>query len=79
MFEELKMPALGIAMTEGVIVEWMLDEGEAFDEGEVLVRIETDKAQADLPAPFSGILVTHLVQEDAEVPVGEPIAIVRRG
>jgi 2-oxoglutarate dehydrogenase E2 component (dihydrolipoamide succinyltransferase) len=78
MAEELTMPALGIAMTEGLVLEWMVDEGEAFEEGEALVRIETDKAQTDVVAPFAGVLLEHLAAEETEVPVGGPIASLRR-
>ena len=78
MAEQFAMPAFGIAMTTGVILEWMVDEGEQFQEGEALVRVGTDKAEVDVPAPFSGVLVRHLVSEEAEVPVGEPIASLER-
>jgi len=76
--EQFTMPALGIAMTEGFVLEWVVDEGEAFVEGDALLRIETDKAQTDVPAPFSGILVKRLVAEETEVPVGHPIAVLQR-
>lgn len=72
------MPALGIAMTEGFVLEWVIGEGESFIEGDPLLRIETDKAQTDVPAPFSGVLVKHLVAVETEVPVGNPIALLRR-
>lgn len=76
--EEFTMPALGIAMTEGFVLEWIVGEGEMFDAGDPLLRIETDKAQADVPAPFRGVLVKQLVPVETEVPVGKPIALLRR-
>lgn len=74
MSEVFKMPALGITMTEGVVLEWLKQEGDSFEEGETLVMVETDKVEVEVPAPFAGTVVKHLVDEQTEVPVGESIA-----
>ena len=75
--ETIKMPRLGIAMTEGAIVEWRKAEGESIEEGELLLLIESDKAQIEIPSPCSGILEKILAQVDEVIPVLEPIAQIR--
>ena len=75
--ETIKMPRLGIAMTEGAIVERRKAEGESIEEGEVLLLIESDKAQIEIPSPCSGILEKILAQVDEVIPVLEPIAQIR--
>jgi pyruvate/2-oxoglutarate dehydrogenase complex dihydrolipoamide acyltransferase (E2) component len=75
--ETIRMPRLGIAMTEGAIVEWLKAEGESIGEGELLLLIESDKAQIEIPSPCSGILEKILAQVDEVIPVLEPIAQIR--
>lgn len=75
--ETIRMPRLGIAMTEGAIVEWLKAEGESIEEGELLLLIESDKAQIEIPSPCSGTLEKILAQVDEVISVLEPIAQIR--
>jgi pyruvate/2-oxoglutarate dehydrogenase complex dihydrolipoamide acyltransferase (E2) component len=50
------MPALSPTMTEGNIATWKIKEGDSFSAGDVLLEIETDKAQMDVEAQDDGIL-----------------------
>ncbi|KAJ2475915.1 pyridoxine biosynthesis protein [Coemansia sp. RSA 2131] len=71
------MPALSPTMTEGGIARWEKQEGEAFAAGDLLLQIETDKAQMDVEAQDDGVLVKILAPEGAQnVPVNSVIAIV---
>ncbi|KAJ2707142.1 hypothetical protein FB645_000968 [Coemansia sp. IMI 203386] len=71
------MPALSPTMTEGGIARWEKKEGEAFAAGDLLVQIETDKAQMDVEAQDDGILVKILTPEGTQgVKVNSPIAII---
>src|ERR1700710_1861651 len=54
---EVVMPPMGDSVSEGTILEWHKQEGEAVSEGETLVEISTDKVDAEVPAPTSGTLV----------------------
>ena len=74
---ELAMPRLGIAMREGTIVKWLKAEGEEVARDEVLLVIENDKVEIDVPSPWSGVVVELLAQEGDEVPVLQPIARIR--
>ena len=62
------MPKLGQAMTEGVVVQWHRQDGERAETGELLVTVETDKANYDLEATASGT-VHIIVQAGEEVPI----------
>jgi pyruvate dehydrogenase E2 component (dihydrolipoamide acetyltransferase) len=70
------MPKLGLDMTSGSIIHWLVKEGEAIKEGQPLVEIETDKAAQELTSPSSGILARILHTEGSDVLCGEVIAII---
>ncbi len=76
MAEIVNMPKLGFDMQEGVLVRWIKNEGEEVAKGDVLAEIETDKATVEVESSFSGILVNQLVEADAVVPIGDPIAVI---
>ncbi len=65
-------------MDEAVIVAWLFQEGDAVEEGQPLLEIETDKAVAELEAPASGFLkgIRAGVLPGASVPVGQTIAFI---
>jgi pyruvate dehydrogenase E2 component (dihydrolipoamide acetyltransferase) len=74
---EIKMPKLSDTMEEGTINVWRKREGDPIRKGEVLVEVETDKADMEYEAYMSGTLVKILVAEGETVSVGTPIAVVR--
>ena len=49
-------------MTEGNIASWKIKEGDSFSAGDVLLEIETDKAQMDVEAQDDGILAKITVR-----------------
>lgn len=57
------MPKLGMNMTEGTIVEWLVKEGAQVESGQIIMAIETDKATQEVEAPSSGILARILRHE----------------
>ena len=73
---ELKMPKMGESITEGTIINWMIDEGETFEEGDVLLEVATDKVDNEVPASTSGTLLKVLFHAKDVVPVGEVIAVL---
>ena len=76
MADIVKMPKLGFDMAEGMLVRWVVGEGEAVETGQVLAEIETDKATVEVEAPATGIVRKHVVQEGTSVPVGVAIAVI---
>nr|WP_115462214.1 dihydrolipoamide acetyltransferase family protein [Winogradskyella aurantiaca] len=68
------MPKMGESITEGTIINWLIEEGDSFEEGDILLEVATDKVDNEVPAPAGGILLkTHFGPKDV-VPVGEVIA-----
>jgi len=72
--QEFKMPKMGESITEGTIINWLVAEGDSFEEGDILVEVATDKVDNEVPAPSAGKMIAHLVGSKDVVPVGEPIA-----
>jgi len=65
---------MGYDMTEGTIVRWLKQPGDAVKRGDPLAEIETDKAVVEIEAFAEGTLAELLVSEGDVVPVGAPIA-----
>ena len=76
MAEVVPMPKLGFDMAEGILVRWVIAEGEEVERGQVLAEIETDKATVEVESAHTGVVHHHLVGEGAILPVGAPIAVI---
>jgi pyruvate dehydrogenase E2 component (dihydrolipoamide acetyltransferase) len=76
---DVLMPRLSDTMTEGVLSQWLKDEGAPVHRGDVLAEIETDKATMELEAYDEGVLERHLVAPGTTVPIGQPIAVIGDG
>ncbi|MGF1617481.1 MAG: 2-oxo acid dehydrogenase subunit E2 [Acidimicrobiia bacterium] len=74
--KELYVPALGMAMEECLLVEWLKQPGDRVGDGEAVAVIETDKAEMDLESPGEGRLGEHIYEAGATVPVGNVIAYI---
>nr|WP_044403071.1 dihydrolipoamide acetyltransferase family protein [Lacinutrix sp. Hel_I_90] len=70
------MPKMGESITEGTIINWLISEGDSFDEGDIILEVATDKVDNEVPAPASGVLVKIVFEAKAVVPVGEVMAIL---
>ena len=67
------MPALGVAMTEGVLLNWLKASGDAVAKGEAIAEIETDKTTVEIESPSAGTVGSLLFEPGAIVPVGAPM------
>lgn len=76
---EIKMPKLGESITEGTIVSWAVQVGDAIQEDDVLFEVNTAKVSAEIPAPVAGKIIEILFKEGDTVPVGTVVAIVDMG
>ncbi|MCJ1381470.1 pyruvate dehydrogenase complex dihydrolipoamide acetyltransferase component (E2) [Xylographa soralifera] len=71
------MPALSPTMTAGNIGTWQKKAGDTIAPGDVLVEIETDKAQMDFEFQEDGVLAKILKEAgEKDVAVGNPIAVM---
>jgi 2-oxoglutarate dehydrogenase E1 component len=76
---QIQMPEMGESVTEGIVLEWHVAEGDFVNEGDTVVEISTDKVDAEVPAPTSGVITKLIAQVDEEVPVGAPLAEMEPG
>ncbi|KAF9542789.1 pyruvate dehydrogenase complex dihydrolipoamide acetyltransferase component (E2) [Mortierella hygrophila] len=73
----ISMPALSPTMTMGNIGTWQKKVGDAIAPGDVLVEIETDKAQMDFECQEEGYIAKILVESGSkEININQPIAIM---
>lgn len=72
----LKMPKVGDAANEVVIMELLVKVGDTVSEGQNLFTVETDKAQIEVPAPFGGTVREILIKVGDEVPTGGPTLVL---
>ena len=70
------MPRVSEAIDDSYVVEWMVAVGATVAEGDVLLRVETDKAIVDIPSTVSGRLVQQLAGVDDEIHTGNDIAVI---
>ena len=70
------MPKMGESITEGTIINWLVKEGDSFEEGDIILEVATDKVDNEVPAPISGTLIKTLFKSKDIVPVGEVIAVL---
>ena len=75
---EVRIPSLGESVTEGVIVQWRKRDGEAVAASDVLLELETDKANMEIPAEHAGVL-RILKTKGETVAVGEVVARIEDG
>ncbi|MFH0991512.1 MAG: dihydrolipoamide acetyltransferase family protein [bacterium] len=76
MATKILMPKLSDTMEEGVILKWLKQEGEKVKQGEILVEIESDKADMELEAYDSGVLKKIVVQNGGKAPIGALIGVI---
>jgi 2-oxoglutarate dehydrogenase E1 component len=76
---QIPMPEMGESVTEGIVLEWHVAEGDAVKEGDTIVEVSTDKVDAEVPAPMDGVITKLIAQVDDEVPVGAPLAEMEAG
>ncbi len=76
---QIEMPEMGESVTEGIVLEWHVAEGDFVNEGDTVVEISTDKVDAEVPAPFAGTITKLIAQVDEEVAVGAPLAEIEPG
>lgn len=54
MATEIRIPKIGVSMTEGTISEWCVADGAVVAAGQPLYNIELDKSTNEIEAPVSG-------------------------
>jgi pyruvate/2-oxoglutarate dehydrogenase complex dihydrolipoamide acyltransferase (E2) component len=53
---DIIFPKLGFSMNEGVLAEWLAQDGSTVSEGQPLFSLESDKSTNEVESPASGVL-----------------------
>src|SRR5687767_5429343 len=77
MSTEVVMPQMGESIAEGTITRWMKKQGERVERDEPLFEISTDKVDAEIPSPVTGVLAEILAPEGKTVAVNSVVARVQ--
>ena len=70
---EVLMPKLGLTMTEGTILRWLVAEGQPVQFGQILFEIETEKAVTEIEAQTDGTLGQIVAPSGATIAIGKVI------
>ncbi|MEO6966641.1 MAG: 2-oxoglutarate dehydrogenase, E2 component, dihydrolipoamide succinyltransferase, partial [Acidobacteriaceae bacterium] len=70
------MPQMGESIFEGTITKWLKKAGDTVQRDEPLFEISTDKVDAEIPAPASGVLTEIKIAEGATVEINTVVAVI---
>jgi pyruvate dehydrogenase E2 component (dihydrolipoamide acetyltransferase) len=70
------MPQMGESIFEGTITKWLKKPGEKIERDEPLFEISTDKVDAEIPSPASGVLQEIKVGEGQTVPIQTVVGVI---
>src|SRR3984893_3533148 len=76
MATDVVMPQMGESIAEGTIVRWIKKVGDRVGRDEPLFEISTDKVDAEIPSPASGVITEIRAQEGETVPVNSVVAVI---
>lgn len=70
------MPKWGLSMTEGTVVEWLVEEGAEVSKGDEVVEVESEKINNAVESPTSGVLRRQVAKEGEVLPVGGLLGVI---
>ncbi|HEY3706329.1 MAG TPA: 2-oxoglutarate dehydrogenase, E2 component, dihydrolipoamide succinyltransferase [Terracidiphilus sp.] len=76
MATDVVMPQMGESIFEGTITKWLKKPGDRVEKDEPLFEISTDKVDAEIPSPASGVLSEIRAQEGETVEVNKVVAVI---
>ncbi len=76
MATRIDMPKLSDTMEEGIILKWKKNEGDTIKQGEIIAEIQSDKADMELEAYESGVILKLFAKEKEAVKIGAPLVII---
>ncbi len=71
---EVLVPEMGESVLEATVTEWLKQEGDYVNVGDVLLELETDKVNLEVGATSAGTLTKIKVQKGEDVEVGDVLA-----
>lgn len=74
MATEVTVPKIGFSMSEGVLTEWLVEDGATVTEGQVIYALESDKSVNEVESPAAGTLKILVQPDDEPIAVGTVVA-----
>ena len=76
MIQKLGMPKWGLSMTEGRVVDWLVEEGAELAVGDEVAEVETEKINGVVEAPAAGVLRRRVAASNDVIPVGGLLGVI---
>ncbi|MEO1797600.1 MAG: biotin/lipoyl-containing protein, partial [Pseudomonadota bacterium] len=76
---DIMVPTLGESVAEATVSTWYKKPGEAVEQDEMLLELETDKVSVEVPAPASGTLSEILAEEGSTVGADAKLGVLSSG
>lgn len=73
---DFKFTDIGEGLHEGQILKWFFKVGDTVKEGDTLCVVETDKVNAEIPSPVSGVLTKLGAEVGQTIHVGETLVLI---
>jgi len=74
---EFRFPDIGEGIHEGVLLRWFVKAGDSVKEGDSLCEMETDKVNAELPAPAAGVVKEVRGKVGDTINVGDVLVVIQ--
>ncbi len=71
---DVTLPKWGMTMQEATVAEWLVAVGDTVTEGQPIVRVESDKVEAEVESPGAGTISEIVVPDGEDAEVGAVIA-----
>src|SRR3954466_5114893 len=76
---DVAVPDMGESVSEGTVLDWLVNVGDVVEKDQALVEISTDKVDAELPSPVAGTVVEILAKPDDVVATGTVVCRIAAG
>lgn len=70
------MPKWGLSMTEGTVVEWLVEEGAELKSSDEVIEVESEKINNAVETPTPGVLRRQVAKEGDVIPVGGLLGVI---
>src|SRR4051812_27269489 len=70
---DVAIPSMGESVNEGTLLEWLVKVGDTVQEQQGLAEVSTDKVDAELPSPVSGVVAELLAAPHDTVKGGQVV------
>jgi pyruvate dehydrogenase E2 component (dihydrolipoamide acetyltransferase) len=76
MIDKLGMPKWGLSMTEGRVIDWLVEEGAEIAVGDEVAEVETEKINGVVESPVAGVLRRRVASAGDVIPVGGLLGVI---